>query len=336
VCVVQDGSIVYANRWLREIGGYPAGDDAPREALSLFHPDDRALVSRRLQLHLAGQDAGVGSVVRLVTREGGVHEAEFHCRSIEHRGRPAVQATLIDVGARVEAERGLQADATRLEVSNRSRQLFGDIISHDLMNPVWIAENYLRLVMDGGVPEEKRTFYEGMRGALAKARGILADARTYLRIQDLVAFGGERTDLGQVAEAVAQSHRPLGELKGQTITVTSVGRTEIAGSLLISEAVSQLLSNAVKFGPPDSAIEVSVSGGERVLLGVRDRGAGVQEAGRERIFQRFERMEKGPIAGIGLGLTIVRRIVDLHGGRVWAEDNPGGGSVFFAEFPAAD
>lgn len=236
--------------------------------------------------------------------------------------------------ARVDAERTLQEHVARLEESNRFRQLFVDILSHDLMNPVWIAENYLRLVMDGSVPDDKRPFYDGMRGSLAKARGILADARTYLSVQDLAAFSGENTDLCQIVEAVVKSLRPHGGEKGQTITATLAGSAVIAANPLIREVVWQLLSNAIKFGPPDSPIAVAVSEGPRVRLEVRDRGPGVPGEHRERIFLRFESMEKGPIIGVGLGLAIVRRVVELHGGRVWVEDNPGGGSIFIAEFPA--
>ncbi len=213
-------------------------------------------------------------------------------------------------------------------------RLFGDILSHDLMNSVWIAESYLRLVIDGGVPDDKRPFYDGMRGSLAKARDILADARTYLRVLELVAFTGEKTDLGEIVEEVAESLRPLGNEKGQEIAVAVVGSAVISASPLVKEVVRQLLSNAIKFSPPGSAIEVSVSAGPRVRLEVRDRGPGVPDESREHIFERFERMEKGPIAGVGLGLAIVRRIVDMHRGRVWVERNPGGGSVFIAEFQA--
>lgn len=237
--------------------------------------------------------------------------------------------------ARVDAERTLQEHVARLEESNHFHRLFGDILSHDLMNPVWIAENYLRLVMDGGVPDDKRPFYEGMRGALAKARGILTDARSYMKVQELVAFTIENIDLGRLVEEVVKSLGPLGEEKGQRISATIAEGAVISASPLIKEVVWQLLANAIKFGPPDSAIEVSVSVGPRVRLEVRDRGSGVPEEARERIFQRFASMEKGPITGVGLGLAIVWRIVELHGGRVWVEDNPGGGSVFVVDFPAS-
>ena len=238
------------------------------------------------------------------------------------------------VSARIDAERNLQEYLARLEGSNRFHQLFVDILSHDLMNPVWIAENYLRLVMDGGVPEDKRPFYDGMRSSLAKALGILADARTYLRIQDLVAFTGENIDLGQLVEEVVKSLRPLGEEKGQKISATIASGAVISASPLIREVVRQLLSNAIKFGPPDSAIAIAVSAGPRVRLEVGDRGPGVPKEDRERIFLRFGSMEKGPITGVGLGLAIVWRVVEMHGGQVWVEEHPGGGSIFIAEFPA--
>lgn len=238
--------------------------------------------------------------------------------------------------SRDDTERNLREHVARLEEANRLQQLFGDILSHDLMNPVWIAENYLRLVMDGGVPADKRPFYEGMRVSLAKARGILTDARTYMKVQDLVVFTSENIDLGRLVEEVVKSLAPLGGEKGQKIGATIAGGAVIPASPLVREVVWQLLANAIKFGPPDSGIAVSVIDGPRVRLEIRDRGPGVPEKDRERIFQRFASMEKGPITGVGLGLAIVQRVVELHGGRVWVEGNPGGGSAFIVEFPAAD
>ena len=228
----------------------------------------------------------------------------------------------------------MSSEVERLEESNRFHQLFVDILSHDLMNPVWTAENYLRLVMDGGVPDDKGPFYNGMRSSLAKARGILTDARTYLRVQDLVAFTGEHVDLGQLVEEVVKSLGPLVEEKGQKISATIAGGVVISASPLIKEVVWQLLSNAIKFGPPDSGIAVSVIDGPRARLEVRDCGPGVPEKDRERIFQRFGSIEKGPITGVGLGLAIVWRVVEMHGGTVWVEENPDGGSLFIVELPA--
>lgn len=336
ICVVQDGSVVYVNRWMREFIGSAASDDHPVDVNAVIHPDDRALAARQIQLRLGGGDASPSFPARVVRGDGGVHEVEISTGSMRHRGRPAVQMTLIDITARVDTERNLQEYAARLEESNRYRLLFGDILSHDLMNPVWIAENYLRLVMDGGVPEDRRAFYEGMRGSLAKARGILTDARTWLRIQDRVAFTGERVEIPQLVQEVAKSLRPLWEEKGQEVTFALAPEAAITAGPLLREVVWHLLSNAIKHAPPNSPIDVVASAPPPgVRLEVRDRGPGVPAEDRERIFQRFQSMEKGPITGIGLGLAIVRRVAQLHGGKVWVEGNPGGGSVFVAEFPAA-
>jgi signal transduction histidine kinase len=236
---------------------------------------------------------------------------------------------------RPDVERSLQEQVARLEETRRFHQLFCDVVSHDLMSPVWIAENYLKLVMDGGIPDDKRVFYEGLRGALAKARCILADTRTFLRVQDLVALNGERVDLGRLAADVVAALRPFAAEKGVQLALACADGASIAADQLIREVVSQLVTNAVKHSPPGAQVVVAVSDGPRVRLEIRDRGPGVPEADREGIFERFERLEKGPISGSGLGLAIVRRVVDLHHGRVWVEDNPGGGSTFIADFPAA-
>ena len=336
IFVAQDSHIVYGNSWLRTFSGHGASADLPLDVFALIHPDDRELVREQMRLRLAGQDARASCPVRLVGSGGDVREVELYAKSVLYLGRPAIQGTLVDITARIDAERNLQEYASRLEDSNRFRLLFGDILSHDLMNPVWIAENYLRLVMDGGIPEDKRTFYEGMRGSLVRARVILTDARTFLRIQDRVAFAGESIAVVPLVEGVAQSLRPLWEEKRQTVTFTIAPDAVISGSPLLKEVVWHLLSNAIKFGPPDTPIDVVVSVGPRVRLEVRDRGPGVPQEDRERIFQRFQRMEKGPINGVGLGLAITRRVAALHNGRVWVEENPGGGSVFVAEFPATE
>jgi signal transduction histidine kinase len=238
---------------------------------------------------------------------------------------------------RPDVERNLQEHVARLEESRRFYRLFCDVVSHDLMSPVWIAENYLKLVMDGGIPDEKRVFYEGLRGALAKARGILADTRTFLRVQDLVALNGESVDLGLLAADVAQGLRPLAAQKGvQLALACAAGASITADQLMIREVAGQLVTNAVKHSPAGAQVVIAVSDGPRVRLEIRDDGPGVPEADREGIFGRFDRMEKGPISGSGLGLAIVRRVVELHRGRVWVEDNPGGGAAFVVEFPAAD
>ncbi len=102
---------------------------------------------------------------------------------------------------------------------------------------------------------------------------------------------------------------------------------------MIERAISNLIDNALKYSPAGSPVELTVSGGR---LEVRDRGPGIADVDRPLVFDRFYRaVEARTEPGSGLGLAIVRQIVERPGGRVWAENHPGGGAVVGFELPVA-
>jgi signal transduction histidine kinase len=108
----------------------------------------------------------------------------------------------------------------------------------------------------------------------------------------------------------------------------------------IREAIDNLLSNAIKYSPPGGHIELLVSRGESgTTIQVRDEGAGLSPEDLSRLYGRFQRLSAKPTAGessTGLGLSIVKRIVDLHGGSIDAESGgPGLGTTFILTLPAA-
>ena len=105
----------------------------------------------------------------------------------------------------------------------------------------------------------------------------------------------------------------------------------------VRQLVVILLENAVHFSPPGSTVEVGIglNGGEAVVS-VADEGAGVPEGDRERIFERFYQVEDlnhHSAPGLGMGLFIASNIAEAHGGRIWCEERPGGGSVFRFTLP---
>jgi two-component system sensor histidine kinase KdpD len=108
---------------------------------------------------------------------------------------------------------------------------------------------------------------------------------------------------------------------------------------LLGQMLWNLLENAQKYGPPGGPVRVEAfSTGDSVLINVADRGPGIAEAERERIFQHFYRLERDRrthVPGSGLGLAICRGIVEAHGGRIWVDARPGGGSVFRVRLPLA-
>jgi two-component system sensor histidine kinase MprB len=101
---------------------------------------------------------------------------------------------------------------------------------------------------------------------------------------------------------------------------------------MLERAISNLVDNAHKWSPPDATIEISVGEGR---VEVVDQGPGIDEADRVFVFDRFYRApEARAMPGSGLGLSIVKQVVDLHDGRVWADQAPGGGARVGFEIPA--
>ena len=100
----------------------------------------------------------------------------------------------------------------------------------------------------------------------------------------------------------------------------------------IGQAITNLVENALVHTAPGSSVDITVEGGEHPEIRVRDHGPGVPEAERELVFQRFWRQDRRKGGGAGLGLSIVRRAMELHRGRVWVEAAAGGGAVFVLRF----
>jgi two-component system, OmpR family, sensor histidine kinase KdpD len=102
--------------------------------------------------------------------------------------------------------------------------------------------------------------------------------------------------------------------------------------LLIERVFANLLDNAIKYTPQGTPLDLSAKiKGEALLVEVADRGPGISPGDEERIFEKFVRTSEG--GGIGLGLTISRAIIEAHGGRIWAENRPGGGAIFHFTLP---
>jgi len=147
-------------------------------------------------------------------------------------------------------------------------------------------------------------------------------------------------DLAALVDEAASANRPLAERKGQTILVRGPETVTARGDhARLREAVDNLVSNAIKYSPAGSDIDISLEHrNEEASIKVRDRGAGLSPEDMGRLFGRFQRLSAKPTGGessTGLGLSIARRIVELHGGTIRAtSDGPGTGATFEIVLPA--
>jgi len=149
----------------------------------------------------------------------------------------------------------------------------------------------------------------------------------------------ELIDLASLVNDVAESNRPLAERKQQNIAVlTPAEHAALCDADRMREAMDNLLSNAIKYSPIGGRIELSVvRDADKTVIRIKDDGAGLSPEDLTRVFGRFQRLSAKPTGGetsTGLGLSIVKRIVDLHGGTIVAESpGPGLGTSFIVTLP---
>lgn len=229
-----------------------------------------------------------------------------------------------------ERQRRLIAD---LEAKNEELDRFAYTISHDLKSPLISIKGFLGLLerdLSAGDMEAVRGDLARIDQASERMRALLTDLLKLSRVGRTVR-PRQMVSLGEVA---AEAARPLLERHGESSVRFSVAADlpAVYGDReRLVELMDILLGNALQYrgGQPHPAVDVGVrsDAGEAVIF-VRDNGIGIEPRHRERIFGLFERLDPA-VEGSGVGLAIARRIVELHGGRIWVEsEGPGTGSTF--------
>jgi signal transduction histidine kinase len=233
------------------------------------------------------------------------------------------------------------------QVSNLE-QLKTDMIriaSHDLRNPVGIINGYLelmRLDITDRLDESEREYLDGIDEAVKRMQSIVTDILSLERIQQVAHKPfSDRVDIAELAERVVQGHALEAEKKSLQLDLDlRPGQQPFSvrgDRAQLFEALSNLLTNAIKYTPEGGQVGVVVEQqGGRVALIVRDTGYGIPEGQQERLFQPFYRVqtrETLAIDGLGLGLHLVKNIVERHKGRMLFESTYGEGSLFGFELP---
>jgi two-component system, sensor histidine kinase and response regulator len=298
----------------------------------IVHPEDR----ERLDVESDAEGPSASSY-RLLAKDG--RTVWVHDRStliVDDEGTPRYwQGVLVDVTEQYRAEalgRDLERqreEALRLRAEDEMKTTFLQAVSHDLRTPLaailGLAVTLERDDLDLTV-EEARDMARRIALNASKLDGIVSDFLDLERLNRGVAQPQvEPIDVGaMVRELVANS-----ELVAERRLALDVAPLTVrADPAMVERIVENLIGNAVKHTPGDSRIWVRVEReDEGVLLVVEDDGHGVPPEDRERIFEPF-RQGPGAATGSGVGLALVARFAELHGGRAWVQDRAGGGASF--------
>jgi signal transduction histidine kinase/putative methionine-R-sulfoxide reductase with GAF domain len=237
------------------------------------------------------------------------------------------------------------ARAEALVALERARREFMQIASHELRTPLTVIRGYASLLEDGSLGEMPPAARQALRTLMDKStemRGQVERMLLLARLEDGAALPQmTEFDLRTVVTDAVDRVRPQVELKRGRVDLelASAPLTVVGDPERLATAVDNLLQNAVKFsmGPP----QIEVTGDRRngaVRLVVKDHGIGIRADAQARLFEKFFRVndpELHNVVGTGIGLYLVRQVVEGHGGRVDVESQPGKGSAFEIRLPIA-
>lgn len=236
-------------------------------------------------------------------------------------------------------ERTIELDKANknLVTSNNIKELFLDIIRHDIINPLNVSRSYIELLLEDEKNKKKKRYLDKINNNIGKTLEITENSTMLSQLENLESIPLEQTDLKEIVETVIKNYNPLLTEKKMKIENNINTPMPVKANKILEEVFSNFISNAVKYAEHGKRI-VFENEGSRDLwrIRVKDYGEGVEDRYKDRIFDRFNRLEKMGVKGSGLGLAIAKKIAELHNGRLFVEDNPEGGAVFIFEMPKSN
>ena len=306
------------------------------------HPDDRERVSVAFQKALAEKDDWKIEC-RVIWPDQSVHWILVHGSLYRDAAGNSKRmlGLVMDITARKHAEEALIAQADALQEADRRKDEFLAMLAHELRNPLAAVANAVAVLKAGDAHD--RDWATGVvERQSAQLVHLIDDLLDVSRITTgKIRLRKQVVDVAAILERASDSARPLLEERDhRLITSFEPGRLWLeADPTRIEQIVLNLLTNAAKYTPANGRIELSaVRNGHEICITVADDGIGIAPERLPEMFQLFAQGERSIArseGGLGIGLTIVQKLVDLHGGRVEAHsDGPNLGSRFTVCFPS--
>lgn len=332
------------------IFGYPPGSVRPSKAtfLDAVHPEDRDAIIRGVMDSIRSRLPC--SMDFRVARADGEERIVHNLSEVQgEEGRLKIVGTVQDVTEQRRAEAEIRLLTEELEArvrertaslvaANKELEAYSYSVSHDLRTPLRAIDGYARLLdEDYGdlLPKEGHDYIERLRAGVRHMSSLIDDILTFSRIGRKALEIGEVDLRGLVDQAL---HLTEVDRQGREVE-TVIGRLPRGrgDASLLRQALVNVLSNAFKFTGPvgEPRVEIGcVEADEGLVLFVRDNGVGFDARHADKVFGVFQRLHRSDeFAGTGVGLAIVERIVEQHGGKVWAEGEEGKGATIWMRLP---
>jgi len=352
--VDREGRCTFINRACAEMLGWRADEVLGRDMHELLHPrrrDGRPYPREECAI-VRAVELGASAVVTdefVCRRDGTSFAAEYAAQPLVVDGRivgsivalsdlTQRRSTEAEIGRLLDAERAARADA---EAANRAKDEFLAVLSHELRTPLTAMLGWIALLRPGRLPADRTRYALDVIERNARMQAQLIN--DLLDVSRIVAGKMEldrlSVDLAGVVLRVVESVQREAEAKHIRVTtaVDPAAGPVLGDATRLEQVIGNIMANAIKFTPSEGVIEVALDRHRgRARLRVTDSGPGIAPDVLPHVFERFRQAESSSRRrheGLGLGLAIVRHLVETHGGTVRAENGADGGAIFTVELP---
>jgi PAS domain S-box-containing protein len=331
----SSGAIRYWNPGAERLFGLSAA-----EAVGL--PVARVIPDEAIAKYMAPDaDRGIGTRFETqgTRKDGSAVPVEVSLSSwVTTQGVRSFTVIVRDITERKRAERALEAKNEELARSNQELEQFAYVASHDLQEPLRMVSNYTQLLgrryrdkLDGDANEFIDFAVDGAKRMQELIHDLLQYARVGTRGKEFKPMPVARIVADALANLTSAIEEAGAELVVDPLPTVSCDASQIA------QVFQNLLGNAVKFRRPGQRpiVRISATRADRAwAFSVQDNGIGIDRKYFDRIFQMFQRLHtRGEYSGTGIGLSLCKKIIERHGGRIRVESEPGRGTTFAFTIP---
>ncbi len=310
--------------------------------IQAIHPDDLAMMKQAKAAAL--KDKTLASIeCRVVHKDKSVHVlwVELGEISLDDEGSPSLLSGIVqDITERKKLENELLAAKSAAEEATESKAKFLAIAAHELRNPVSMFALFLDLAkkqIESGKPVNAAMLCR-LQGPASRLARLVVDLLDISRLErGLMVLRPARSDLGLLIQTFVEEFQL--QFQNRRFIFTGPGQVIEAevDPVRLNQVISNLVDNAIKYTPEDRPIELRIDPKPKgVRVSVIDQGAGIPKDQLELLFSEFVRgtsENTDRTRGLGLGLSVCRRIMELHGGTIGVSSELGRGSTFYLELP---
>ncbi len=243
----------------------------------------------------------------------------------------------------LESNVSLQQSIDELDHANKLKTRLLSVVSHDLKNPLGAMRSLAEILTMESNPDTQKEVVDMMQSTIERMLNLIKDLLDTAALEmGQMKLYPLRRSVKELVEVICYDYAHAAEAKGQRINIEAAHHfVADIDERRFRQVLENLISNAVKYSPKDTTITIRLSDADKdtMRIAIQDEGPGITKEDKEKMFQFFQRLSAQPTGGessTGVGLAIVKQIVELHNGKLWVESSPetgAKGSTFFVEIP---